>query len=682
MTRIDEQDYKRSEMPSNGILPLTNQRIFHLRVLGRTLEHLGVQMYKRRDIAIAELVANSWDAGATIVNIIIPDEAEYQSTTSEICISDNGIGMTDDDVENQYLVVGRNRRLVDGSISKKRPIMGRKGIGKLAGFGLANRVEVLTWTKNLSTKLTLDIRDLKTDAGESKLLEIPGIIGFRPDNEKSKSGTRITLRDLKHKSPPNITALRESLSRRFSRRVRGEMQININDILISEPELDIDQRFPKNGFKEAELPDGGKVRYWYAFTKSNIRSKELQGFTIYVKGKTAQAPPFYFHVEGSASGLHWTRYMTGEIEADYIDESIDDESDLISTDRQEIDWADEGSFELRKWGDELTRRALREWSDLKGERMESAVMQIPEINERIHRMDKTSQNQVSKFLKQLGKAETDTDRAYQLADSLVRAYEYRHFHDVISQIEDASENPDQLEVLLTHLHEWKVLESRAILEVVKGRLEVIEKFHFMIVNNAPETASSQQADNMHDLLAGYPWILNPEWQVLSEEKRISTQLREWHAQDIKDKDERMRYDFLALGEDQKLVVIEIKRSEHSVELDELHRLETYKERLAKAGGKNVFMVMICGGTLNLTEPTKTAWEGRTDGEIKLWSDIYKKTRSYYEHYQAILDGDINNDNFSRKEREVARTREILQPGAIHRSASKRKLGLGTQDRND
>ena len=53
----------------------------------------------------------------------------------------------------------------------------------------------------------------------------------------------------------------------------------------------------------------------------------------------------------------------------------------------------------------------------------------------------------------------------------------------------------------------------------------MQKFHEMIVNNAPETAHKVGDDNLHDLLAGYPWLINPEWQVLSEETAISTQLR-------------------------------------------------------------------------------------------------------------------------------------------------------------
>ncbi|MGB8647290.1 MAG: ATP-binding protein [Anaerolineae bacterium] len=658
-----------------------HSRTFHITVLGRTLEHLGVQMYKRRDIAIAELVANSWDAGATQVDIAVPGADHYQPEASEISITDNGTGMDDDQVENEYLVVGRNRRTEDPS-RRKRPVMGRKGIGKLAGFGLASEMMVLTWKGDVCTQLTLNAKLLQTNPGTTKRLQIPGKVGPRPDGTSSSHGTKIILRSLKHKTAPDIVGLNDALARRFSRRVRGEMDICVNGQVISDPFLPLEGRFPENGFDEEKLPGGQTIKYYFGFAKSNIQSKELQGFTIYVRGKTAQAPPFFFFVEATASGLHWARYMTGEIEADFLDESADNESDVISTDRQEIDWADEGSQELLAWGQKLTRKALRDWADHRGIELEKHAMEIPGIKDRVILLDPPSQRQVSHFLKRLGQAEPDPDRVTDLADALVRAYEYRHFHDVIEEIDTASEDPQQLALLLQHLSEWKVLESRAILEVIKGRLDVTEKFHTMLANNAPETASAQELDNLHDLLAGQAWILNPEWQVLAEEKKISTQLRQWHAKEVKDGDDRLRYDFLALSDDNRLVIIEIKRSGHAVELDELQRLEQYTERLAVSSDKVLRWVLICSGRFNLTAQKLEVWKNREDGEIREWGEIYERTHRYYAHYRAVLEGDIQHRDFANKEREVAQTRKILQPGATHRDATARKKGIGPQDRND
>lgn len=150
----------------------TTKRAFHITVMGRTLEHLGVQMYKRRDIAIAELVANSWDAGATRVDVIVPEEQTYDPATSMIVILDDGLGMNDDQVQHEYLVIGRNRRLSDAVYPPQRPVMGRKGIGKLAGFGVASEMSVTTWKDERSTTLTLDVHNLKLDAGAANQVRL------------------------------------------------------------------------------------------------------------------------------------------------------------------------------------------------------------------------------------------------------------------------------------------------------------------------------------------------------------------------------------------------------------------------------------------------------------------------------------------------------------------------------
>ena len=65
-------------------------------------------------------------------------------------------------------------------------------------------------------------------------------------------------------------------------------------------------------------------------------------------------------------------------------------------------------------------------------------------------------------------------------------------------------------------------------------------------------------------------LLNPEWQVLAEEKRITTQLREWGQKDLPDY--KGRYDFLALGSEGLLAIIEIKRPDHPAELAEMNKL--------------------------------------------------------------------------------------------------------------
>ena len=652
-------------------------RTFKIIVLGRTLEHLGVQMYKRRDTAIAELVANCWDAGAENVWVDVPAPAEYDPENSIITIRDDGSGMDDDQVQNEYLVVGRNRRRDGGGVIPGERIMGRKGIGKLAGFGIATLMSVTTVKNGRMTELTLDVNSLKTQNNQTANIPIEGKI--KAAAQEIPQGTVITLKKLKHRSPIDLASLRESLSRKFSRTVRGRMRIHTNGQEIGEPNLDIEYRFPLDDFQEETLPDGSTIIYYYAFAESPIKSTQLRGFTIYARGKTAQAPPFFFNVEGTASGQHSTKYVTGAIEADFLDEGITDEGDLISTDRQEIDWESERIREFKAWGDAFCRRVLRECTEFKGDRFETWLLTEPTIRSRVEVLEPRLRTQISGFLKTLSRVEDRTDRARDLANALVRAYEFRQFHDVISDIERIADDPEKLKELLIHLHEWKPLESRAILEIIKGRLSILDKFHKMIVNNAPETAHRRGDDNIHDLLAGYPWIINPDWQVLAEEKRISTQLQEWNIEDIPEEADRLRYDFLALSGEGRLIIIEIKRSGHPVTIDDLQRLERYKDKLQKGESSEIYMEMICGGTLDVTQGSIDSWEKRPDGEILTWSKIYERTGRHYEHYRAVLEGNFQHPDFDRKQRELAQTRRILESGTAFRGPDARAGGLGPQD---
>jgi hypothetical protein len=652
-------------------------RVFTITVLGRTLEHLGVQMYKRREPAIAELVANCWDAGAKSVSISVPKPEDHKSGLGCIIIEDDGEGMTPDHVQDQYLVVGRNRRQEAPIGPAGRPVMGRKGIGKLAGFGVADKMTVITWRAGRSTELCLDVGVLKSSPGQSQSVRIVGALAGLPDFAKTASGTRLVLKNLKHASALDVDHLRESLARRFTRVVRGQMVIRVNGEPLGEPALDIETSRPASGgYETARLASGDKVNFRYAFTEKPIRSTQMRGFAVYVRGKVAQAPPFFFNAEGKARGQLGTRYLSGEIEADFLDAGTDDNSDLISTDRQEIDWESDAARELREWGEKLTRDALNGWAGRKGEQFDEWILEHQALSDRICGLDSASEKQVRKFLKILAEADAEKEKALELADSLVQAYEYQHFHSFIDEIEAASADPEQLHALLGQLQKWKVLESRALLEIIKGRLGIVAKFHDFVISDAPETASYKSKDNMHDLLGRYPWILNPEWQVLSEETTISRQLQEWGDADAKE--DRERYDFLALSGEQRLVIIEIKRSGHAVTLDELQRLERYKSKLSKAR-KGIYMVLICGGTYDIDADILDQWKNRKDGELRTWQDIHEKTRQYYEHYRAVLERDVSHRDFTNKATEVAETRKILAGGTVHRSPKERAKGLGPQD---
>lgn len=646
-------------------------------VLGRTLEHFGVQMYKRRDTAIAELVANCWDAGAGLVDVSIPPSESYNPDLDEVRVLDDGRGMTFREVADEYLVLGRNRRKEDGQIVGGRPLMGRKGIGKLAGFGLGSTMRIVTWRDGFILEFDLALAALKVGDGQASDIPIPWRHLDEPPAAHD-SGTLVVLTGLKHASALDAGSLSIALARRFTRSVQGLMTITVNGSDLPDPTPALDKRIPETNYLEHMLPSGGKVRYWYGFAHDVIKSKELRGFTVLVSGKTAQAPPFFFDVEATATGQHSTRYVIGEIEADYLDAGIDDDSDVISTDRQEIDWEDHRVSELASWGRDLSRKALAECRDFRGEKTERVILEDPDISARITTLDQASQTQIRKFLRVLGLS-TAEEEVRPLADALVRAYEFRQFHDVLKDIEAAAEeDPDHLREVLSKLSEWKVLESRAILEIVNGRLSIIDRFQTMLVNDAPETAHRRGDDNIHDLLGRFPWLLNPEWQVLAEEKKITTQLREWAAAEIPE-DILERFDFLALAGSGRLVVLEIKRPGYAVEIEDLTRAQTYADRLSRGRGEGITTVVICGGNLNVSEQVKANWDRDPLLEIRPWRELFDRSRMQYERYRALLEGDVQHRDFSEAAVEVASTRQVLDADSSYRTPAERRGGLGRQD---
>ncbi len=71
---------------------LENQiaRVLTMKFAGGLVKHLGLQMYSGAVPAIAELIANAWDADATRVEVSFPFEQKFNSST-KIIVNDNGL---------------------------------------------------------------------------------------------------------------------------------------------------------------------------------------------------------------------------------------------------------------------------------------------------------------------------------------------------------------------------------------------------------------------------------------------------------------------------------------------------------------------------------------------------------------------------------------------------------------
>ncbi len=103
------------------------------------LNHLGRHLYRSFATVLGEAISNSWDADASYVYIYVDKKGKWFE------IADDGVGMSADDFQNKFLKVGYSKRKGGRDHSKKkRPFIGRKGIGKLALLSCADRISIIS----------------------------------------------------------------------------------------------------------------------------------------------------------------------------------------------------------------------------------------------------------------------------------------------------------------------------------------------------------------------------------------------------------------------------------------------------------------------------------------------------------------------------------------------------------
>ena len=130
-------------MPNNELSTPSNALYWKFDV--STFRLLGRELITDRITALFELVKNCYDANATKVTIEFI-EVNPITANSKIIITDNGMGMSIDDIKNKWMVIGtsskRSNRL--SSDPFKRKVVGKKGIGRFAVDKLGSKLLMKT----------------------------------------------------------------------------------------------------------------------------------------------------------------------------------------------------------------------------------------------------------------------------------------------------------------------------------------------------------------------------------------------------------------------------------------------------------------------------------------------------------------------------------------------------------
>ena len=565
------------------------KRELRLTFHGKILDQLGFQIYQSPVASLAELVANGWDADATAVDITLPDTLGDGST---IVVEDNGHGMTFDECQEEYMKVGYDRRAGGRGPRTRsgRLAMGRKGIGKFAGFGIAKKIRVETTSKSTGeeTSFEMDIDELRSAEYLTEGGTIPAVTIPPGKGGQGKHGTRITLSGLIMARNISRSSFPRSMASRFlTHRTASDFSVSVNGAPIP-ASLDmgaVEFAFPRDypPGREAEgmqidgeravetLRDGRTVKWMIGFARDPIKDADLQGIAVFANGKLAQKP-FFFNLAGAIPGQHGQSYMFGQVVADYVDQM---DMDVISAERQRINWETFETQSLLEWGQKRTGEILRLWGELKAKKRAGEIEgKMSQFGSRLARLSRHEQDTVRSVLRKLAAITSIRDDKFEdLAGAILTSWEGGRLRDLWHDIagrENLSESD-----LLAILVETNVVTALNVAEAVRTKVTALEQLEARVEKRALER-------EVRDHVASNPWMISPEWEYYKKESRVSHVAAEAAAAaGLTDDGYRGRVDLL-LSNGEHLLVLEFMRPGLALDEDHLGRCANYVSRIRAA----------------------------------------------------------------------------------------------------
>jgi hypothetical protein len=472
------------------------ERKLQIKFAGRLIDLLGQQMYGGAVPAVAELVANAWDADAGKVEITIPSDVKQEG--AEIIVRDYGTGMSFEELNQFYLHVGYERRKRGETTQKGRRVMGRKGIGKLAGFGIAEKIIVTSIQNKHLVELELnytELRELETTSN----FEFPPL---RDTITDEPDGVIITFKQLKLQRSINADSFRTSMARRFALGSES-MEILVNKIQITKEDLTLEYRYPESGWQTEDVDGFGKIEYWFGFLNSTIQDSELRGVSVFARDRVAQFTPFVFNLTGGINGQVALEYLTGQVKADILD----DETDYIATDRQTVNWQFGKAPALEEWGKVKIKELCADWKRKHEQRnVERFQHKLGDFFQRIDNLSSIQEKKdLTSALTKVASLERITEDDFKIiANSMVSGVERESVKKVIQKINTTSD--EALPELFDAIREWDIISAVSTAEIVFGRIQIIEQFKKHIDDRLPEKAGKGLLD-MQTFIKQYPWLL-------------------------------------------------------------------------------------------------------------------------------------------------------------------------------
>jgi hypothetical protein len=574
---------------------------FTLSISLNVLEHLGINLYSNVPSVLSEIVANAWDADATLVTV------DWDRADGRIVITDDGSGMTSTEVNERFLKVGHRRRDFQPGLTPKfaRPPMGRKGIGKLSLFSIAGTVQIETCKDGERSAFTMRLNDIRQQvqkeggAGTYEPVEISTAgIDF-------SHGTRITLTELRHRQTVATSrAVRKRVARRFS--VLGKafnFSVSIDGQTVVPADRDYydklqylwtygDQSEVTSLASSTEhveprsVPealDSLKISGWLGTVKESrqLRDTEdgdnLNRIAVFVRGKMAQEDILS---DFSERGVY-ASYLIGELRVEGLDlydgPGTARDDDAATSSRQRLVEDDVRYLSLKGFLASELKHIQNKWSELRAEEGAKLALEIPAVQAWMAGLKPSVRTRARKWLGKLNRIKMDVPgEQKQLIKHAVLGFEFYRLHENLEALDAISD--ENLTTALEVFHELDGLEANLYGQIVQQRIKVIKTLQEKVTENALEKAIQQY-------LFDHLWLLDPSWERAEGTSIMETGVKSMFAKVDADLSKEERAGRLDIGYRKTAgehVIIELKRPDRVLSVPEmLEQAEKYLSGMLK-----------------------------------------------------------------------------------------------------
>ncbi len=512
-------------------------------------EVIGKGNYTEFRSIIAEYIANAWDAEANNVFITIPDDFEVGSIT----IRDDGTGIKD---INNFVRIGYNVQ-IDSIYTKsfRRNVIGRKGIGRFAGFACVEEIEYISYADNKKIEFVFNRKEfLKHDNVQE--IEISEKI---TDTSEKLTGTIVNLKYLDGSyTVPSITQIERDLLLDFG--IVDDFKIYLNGKLCELEEIEgnlYDISYKSNDFGEIS----GRI------IVSKGKSKKLPpGLIIRVKNRRVEGPTL-LGIEDSFSAK-----ITNRIYGDITANSLDD---IISSGREAFIQHDEKYKNLIAY---LKDRLYEITNGIKEELefdIEDYIYNLPRFKAHLTKMPTHLQNICKNYVHQIApklqRIRNDRDLIEIISLLIIRASENSDFYNVLKELE----NTDNVDVstLAKVLEKWSFAEIAYSSSLIQNRVRVLK--HFANIINDIHTLELQ---DIHKLLEVSTWLLDEKYSLFASNEGLRKILDKMH---IKYSGEyaNKRPDLILKRGQNDFVLIELKAPSVEITMTEIGQALKYKKEI-------------------------------------------------------------------------------------------------------